>query len=77
MAFTIAPAQSVPKIEYFGTGSNAPEASFEFGPIILCSAAVRLFAIYKLSKSACRRGIADLTLWLEEGVAIPLLPSTH
>ncbi|HEX2726741.1 MAG TPA: zinc-binding dehydrogenase [Beijerinckiaceae bacterium] len=48
-------------------GSNAPDITFEFGPMILSGAAVRFFIVYELSASARRRGIADLTTWLEEG----------
>jgi NADPH:quinone reductase len=47
-------------------GSNAPEVTFEFGPMILSGAAVRFFIVYELSASARRRGILDLTQWLEE-----------
>jgi NADPH2:quinone reductase len=48
-------------------GSNAPQASFEFGPMILSGAAVRFFIVYELAPAARERGIADLTRWLEEG----------
>jgi NADPH2:quinone reductase len=48
-------------------GSNAPQASFEFGPMILSGAAVRFFIVYELALAARERGIADLTRWLEEG----------
>ena len=47
-------------------GSNAPEACFEFGPMILSGAAVRFFIVYELSPAARRQGIADLTTWMEE-----------
>jgi NADPH2:quinone reductase len=48
-------------------GSNAPQASFEFGPMILSGAAVRFFIVYELAPAARERGIADLTRWLEQG----------
>jgi NADPH2:quinone reductase len=48
-------------------GSNAPRASFEFGPMILSGAAVRFFIVYELSRDARSRGVADLTRWMEEG----------
>ena len=47
-------------------GSNAPEACFEFGPMILSGAAVRFFIVYELPPAARRQGIADVTKWLEE-----------
>jgi NADPH:quinone reductase len=46
-------------------GSNAPEVSFEFGPMILSGAAVRFFIVYELPGKARSRGIADLTQWLQ------------
>ena len=49
-------------------GSNAPEATFAFGPMILSGAAVRFFIVYELAPEARRRGIADLTGWLEAGL---------
>jgi NADPH:quinone reductase len=48
-------------------GSNAPQVSFEFGPMIMSGAAVRFFIVYELPAAARERGIADLTRWLEEG----------
>jgi NADPH2:quinone reductase len=48
-------------------GSNAPDVSFGFGPMILRGAAVRFFIVYELSEEHRRRGIADLTGWLEAG----------
>jgi NADPH2:quinone reductase len=48
-------------------GSNGPEATFAFGPMILSGAAVRFFIVYELSAEARRRGIEDLTHWLEAG----------
>jgi NADPH2:quinone reductase len=47
-------------------GSNAPEVSFEFGPMILSGAAMRFFIVYELPAKARSRGIADLTQWLRE-----------
>jgi NADPH2:quinone reductase len=48
-------------------GSNAPQACFDFGPMILSGAAVRFFIVYELSREARSRGVADLTRWMEEG----------
>lgn len=48
-------------------GSNAPEITFDFGPMILSGAAVRFFIVYELPASARRQGIADLTRWLQNG----------
>jgi NADPH2:quinone reductase len=48
-------------------GSNKPEASFEFGPMILSGAAVRFFIVYELPADARRQGVADITRWLEDG----------
>jgi NADPH:quinone reductase len=48
-------------------GSNAPEVTFEFGPMIMSGAAVRFFIVYELSAAARQRGIADLTTWLQDG----------
>jgi NADPH2:quinone reductase len=48
-------------------GSNAPQACFEFGPMILSGAAVRFFIVYELSREARQRGIADLTRWMANG----------
>lgn len=47
-------------------GSNGPEACFAFGPMILRGIAVRFFIVYELPPEARRRGIAELTRWLEE-----------
>jgi NADPH:quinone reductase len=49
-------------------GSNAPQVSFEFGPMIMSGAAVRFFIVYELPAAARERGIADLTRWLEDGL---------
>jgi NADPH2:quinone reductase len=48
-------------------GSNAAQACFDFGPMILSGAAVRFFIVYELSKTARQRGVSDLTRWMEEG----------
>jgi NADPH2:quinone reductase len=48
-------------------GSNAPEVSFGFGPMILSGVAVRFFIVYELADADRQRGIADVTRWLEEG----------
>ncbi len=48
-------------------GANTPQATFDFGPMIMSGAAVRFFIVYELSPEARRRGVDDLTRWLEEG----------
>ena len=48
-------------------GSNAPQATFDFGPMILSGAAVRFFIVYELSAEARARGVADVNRWLTEG----------
>jgi len=48
-------------------GSNAPEVTLGFGPMILRGAAVRFFIVYELSDDDRQRGIAAVTRWLEEG----------
>jgi NADPH2:quinone reductase len=47
-------------------GSNGPQATFDFGPMILRGAAVRFFIVYELAPAARARGVADLTRWLQE-----------
>ena len=48
-------------------GANTPQATFDFGPMIMSGAAVRFFIVYELSPEARKRGVDDLTRWLEEG----------
>jgi len=48
-------------------GSNAAQACFDFGPMILSGAAVRFFIVYELSVAARERGVSDLTRWMEQG----------
>lgn len=48
-------------------GANAPQATFSFGPMIMSGAALRFFIVYELSPEARRKGVEDLTRWLEEG----------
>jgi NADPH2:quinone reductase len=48
-------------------GANTPQATFDFGPMIMSGAAVRFFIVYELSPEARKRGVDDLTCWLEEG----------
>lgn len=48
-------------------GSNAPQASFDFGPMIISGAAVRFFIVYELPAEARARGIEDLTRWMSAG----------
>src|SRR4051812_42009289 len=47
-------------------GSNAAQACFDFGPMILSGAAVRFFIVYELSAAARECGVSDLTRWMEE-----------
>ena len=48
-------------------GANGQEATFEFVPMIMSGAAVRFFIVYELSAAARRKGIEDLTRWMEQG----------
>jgi NADPH2:quinone reductase len=48
-------------------GSNAPQVSFDFGPMILSGTAVRFFIVYELPPEARSQGIKDLTRWMTEG----------
>jgi NADPH2:quinone reductase len=48
-------------------GSNLPQATFDFGPMILSGAAVRFFIVYELPSEARAQGILDLTRWMDEG----------
>jgi NADPH2:quinone reductase len=48
-------------------GSNSPQATFDFGPMILSGAAVRFFIVYELPAEARAQGIIDLTRWMDEG----------
>lgn len=48
-------------------GSNAPQATFDFGPMIMSGAAVRFFIVYELSAAARLEAIRTLTRWLEDG----------
>src|SRR5918998_3701076 len=48
-------------------GSNLPQATFDFGPMILSGAAVRFFIVYELPSDARVQGILDLTRWMDEG----------
>ena len=47
-------------------GANAPQATFSFGPMIMSGAALRFFIVYELPPEARKRGVEDLTRWLEE-----------
>src|SRR5829696_846057 len=48
-------------------GSNAAQACFDFGSMILSGAAVRFFIVYQLSAAARERGVSDLTRWMDQG----------
>jgi NADPH:quinone reductase len=48
-------------------GSNRPEITYAFGPMILAGAAVRFFIVYELPPEVRRAGIAQLTDWLDRG----------
>lgn len=58
-------------------GSNAPEITFGFGPMILRGPAVRFFIVYELSDTDRQRGIADVTRWLEQGQVSHLPVATY
>src|SRR5215213_9850263 len=45
-------------------GSNTPEITFAFWPMIVSGAAVRFFIVYDLPAAARQQGSADLTHWL-------------
>jgi len=57
-------------------GSNASQATFDFGPMILRGAAVRFFIVYELSPAARARGVADLSRWMAEGGLQPAVGAT-
>jgi NADPH2:quinone reductase len=48
-------------------GSNTPDVTFQFGPMIMCGVALRFFIVYELSREAREQGIADLTRWMKAG----------
>ena len=48
-------------------GSNTPDVTLQFGPMIMRGVAVRFFIVYELSREAREQGIADLTRWMEAG----------
>jgi NADPH2:quinone reductase len=48
-------------------GSSAAEVTFAFWPMIVSGAAVRYFIVYELPAPARQSGIADLSVWLENG----------
>jgi len=58
-------------------GSNAPEATFGFLPMILRGAAVRFFIVYELAEAHRKRGIEDMTQWLQEGRISHLAVATY
>jgi NADPH2:quinone reductase len=47
-------------------GSNAPQVTFDFGPMILSGAAVRFFIVYELPPDARAQAFYDLTRWMNE-----------
>jgi NADPH2:quinone reductase len=57
-------------------GSNRPQATFAFGPMITRGVAVRFFIVYELPAAARARGEADLTRWLEQGLVRHALGAT-
>jgi NADPH2:quinone reductase len=48
-------------------GSNTPDVTFQFGPMIMRGVSVRFFIVYELSREAREQGVADLTRWMEAG----------
>jgi NADPH2:quinone reductase len=58
-------------------GSSAPEVSFGFLPMILRGAAVRFFIVYELAEADRKRGIDDITRWLQEGRISHLTVATY
>ncbi len=48
-------------------GSNAPDVTFGFLPMILRGPAVRFFIVYELADADRNHGIADISGWLEAG----------
>ncbi len=48
-------------------GSNTPDVTFQFGPMIMCGVALRFFIVYELSREAREQGIADHTRWMKAG----------
>ena len=48
-------------------GSNAPQATFDFGPMILRGVAVRFFIVYELPQAARHDAIRDVNRWIAEG----------
>jgi NADPH2:quinone reductase len=49
-------------------GSNRPEITYAFGPMIMAGAAVRFFIVYELAPDVRRAGIVQLTGWMERGL---------
>src|SRR5688572_27244584 len=48
-------------------GSNTPDVTFQFGPMIMRGVSVRFFIVYELSREAREQGVRDLTRWMEAG----------
>ena len=48
-------------------GSNTPDVTFQFGPMIMRGVAARFFIVYELSREAREQGIAEVTRWMEAG----------
>jgi NADPH2:quinone reductase len=58
-------------------GSNAPDVTFAFWPMILSGVAVRFFIVYELPAKARQQAIADLTRWLTAGRLIHRIAATY
>jgi NADPH:quinone reductase-like Zn-dependent oxidoreductase len=57
-------------------GSNRPEMTLAFGPMILSGAAIRFFIVYELPPAARAKGVAQLTAWLEAGALTHAIGAT-
>lgn len=49
-------------------GSNSPQITYEFGPMILSGGAVRFFIVYELARQARLDAIEQLGIWMRRGV---------
>jgi len=58
-------------------GSNKPDMTFSFGPMIMSGVAVRFFIVYELATAARSEAIRQLTEWLERGVVQHHLATTY
>ncbi len=49
-------------------GTNTPQVTYDFVPMIMSGVAVRFFIVYELAREPRREAIATLTGWLEQGL---------